>query len=81
MPVMDLDAYRQKHGLSWSQLAGLIGVKQAKQARAYGLGHQWPRPERLEAILRATKGAVTIDDMHRRRLRVSQRDCGSSAAE
>lgn len=65
---MDLEAYKQTRKLSWRDVAELIGVRQAKQARAYGTGQDWPKAARLEAIVAATKGVVTVEDMHRRRL-------------
>ena len=65
---MDLETYRTSIGLSYTQLADLIDVRQAKQARSYALGHSWPRSTQLQKIIKATKGAVTIEAMHKRRL-------------
>lgn len=65
---MDLETYRTKRGLTYESLAHEIGVTQAKQARAYALGHIWPRAKRLQRIIKACSG-VTIDAMHARRLR------------
>ncbi len=64
---MDLEAFRIKRELSYSDLADLIGITQAKQARSYALGHSWPRAAQLEKILSAAKG-VTLAAMHKRRL-------------
>jgi predicted transcriptional regulator len=65
---MDLEAFRTKRELSYAQLAELIEVSQAKQARAYALGHAWPRSEQLQKILKKTRGAVTVEAMHAQRL-------------
>jgi len=65
---MDLEQYRQNHGLTYQQLADLLGVRQSKQAHAWALGTNWPLSERLQKILRKTKGEVTIEDMHARRM-------------
>ncbi len=64
---MDLEAYRLKNNLSYTQLAELINVKQAKQARSYALGHSWPRSNQLQTIIKSAKG-VTLEAMHKRRL-------------
>jgi len=54
--------------MTYAQLAQLIEVSQPKQARAYALGHAWPRSEQLQKILRKTKGSVTMEAMHEKRL-------------
>lgn len=65
---MDLEGYRINRSMTYTQLAELIEVNQAKQARSYALGHSWPRSTQLQTILQRTKGAVTLEDMHKRRL-------------
>jgi len=66
---MDLEEYRLQHRLTYEQLAVLIGASQKTRARAYALGEAWPRySEKLAKILKATKGLVTIEDMHARRM-------------
>lgn len=65
---MDLEAYRTKQELSYAQLADLIEVSQAKQARAYALGHAWPRSEQLQTIIEKTGAVVTVEAMHERRI-------------
>lgn len=67
-PAVDLETFRVKSNLSYQQLAKLIGVPQAKQARSYALGHRWPRDGAvLDAIVARTNGGVSIEAMHRRR--------------
>lgn len=69
--ALDLEQYRQERKLTYRALADLIGVPQAKQARAYALGLQWPRdPSILDHIVAQTGGLVTVEAMHRRRVRV-----------
>lgn len=68
MRRMDLETYKTSNELSYDELARQIGVTQAKQARAYALGHQWPRSAQLQKILKAC-GGVTVEAMHDRRMR------------
>ena len=65
---MDLEQYRLAEKLSYDQLAVHIGIPQGRQARAYALGESQPGTERMEEILRATNGSVSVFAMHRRRL-------------
>lgn len=66
---MDLEQFRLEKGLTYDQLADLIGLTQNRQAQAYALGETWPKTERLDVILRKTDGLVTILAMHERRRR------------
>ena len=65
---MDLEQYRLAEKLTYDQLAVRIGIPQGRQAQAYALGEQQPGTERLEEILRATGGKVSVFAMHKRRL-------------
>src|SRR5262245_23144349 len=65
---MDLEQYRLAEKLTYDQLAVRIGIPQGRQAQAYALGETQPGTERLEEILRATKGRVSVFAMHKRRL-------------
>ncbi len=72
---LDLEQYRLTNELTYEALAELIGVRNKAQARTYALGIRWPKPQRLEEILRSTGGLVTIRAMHRRHLAfVNSRD-------
>ena len=64
---MNLEEYRLEKGLSYEELAELLGLTQNRQAQAYALGETWPKTERLEVILKKTEGLVTILAMHHRR--------------
>ncbi len=75
---MDLEAFRIKRGLSYADLAQLIEVNQAKQARSYALGHSWPRATQLEKIISAAKG-VSLAAMHKRRLDFLAHETSSAA--
>lgn len=76
---MDLDQWRNMKGLSWAALAARLGLSQAKQARAYALGHDWPqRAERLDAIIAATDNEVTVEAMHKKRLEFERSSASST---
>lgn len=65
---LDLEAFRLAKAWSYGELADFIGVTQAKQARAYALGHRWPRDAGLlNAIVEKSGGVVSIAAMHDRR--------------
>ena len=64
----DLEAYRRDKGLSYRKLGALIGCNHAGQTRSWALGEVWPDADKLQRIVEATQGAVTVDAMHRRRL-------------
>ncbi len=62
----DLEQYRRAAGLSYQDLADLIGEMFKSSVRNYAIGKTWPRPETLRCILTKCGGAVTIEAMHRR---------------
>ncbi len=66
---IDLEQFRRERGLTYQQLADLLGIKQNRQAIAYARGETWPGTEMLEQIREKTGGAVDIFAMHQRRLR------------
>ncbi len=65
---MNLECWRAERKITYEALAKLIGVSQARMARRYALGEQWPRPETVESIRRATVGEVTPNDLHDARI-------------
>lgn len=66
---IDLEQYRQTHGLTWAEVAIRIGATGPRQAQAWATGAERPgSAEKLEAIERATDGQVTVNAMHRKRL-------------
>lgn len=64
---LDLEAYRQREGLTYEALATEIGVGHASQARRYALGERWPEPDTLDRVVALSCGAVSILAMHHRR--------------
>lgn len=65
---MDLEQFRVARGLSYAKLATLIDETLAAKVRGWALGHGWPQADKLEVIFAATGGAVSLAEMHRRRL-------------
>lgn len=66
--TVDLEVYRMEAGLTWGALADLIGASSPRQARAWAKGIERPDAERIEVIVRATGGRVSVFDLHRKRL-------------
>jgi hypothetical protein len=64
----DLDTWRRTRGLTWSEIAGLIGASSPRQARAWGLGIERPSATQQARIAERTGGAVSVFVMHRVRL-------------
>lgn len=62
----DLETFRKQQGLTYVQLAALIGASSAGAARAYALGVTWPREARMDEILRRAEG-VDLHAMYERR--------------
>jgi DNA-binding transcriptional regulator YdaS (Cro superfamily) len=65
---VDLEAYRVEQKLTWQELAARIGAKSAGQAQNWAQGEVRPSARRLDAIVKATGGRVSIFAMHQRRL-------------
>ena len=65
---LDLEEYRRTKGLTYWELAELLGLTQNRHAMRWALGESWPDADKLQRIVEATQGAVTVDAMHRRRL-------------
>lgn len=65
---MDLETFRRAEKLSYRAIGALIGVNHAGQTREWCLGKVWPDADKLQRIVEATQGVVTVDAMHRRRL-------------
>lgn len=67
---MDLEQFRQSKGLSYKALAELLGLAASNKRRAqsYAIGETWPPADRIEEIISATDGQVTLDALHQRRL-------------
>ena len=65
---MDLEQFRLDRGLSYRQLAALLGQTHASKTRGWALGAARLEADELECIIRVTGGAVTLEAMHRRRL-------------
>ena len=58
------EKWRLARGLSYRQLADLIEVPQAVQARRYCIGGAIPRPETISRITQATGGEITADALY-----------------
>ena len=65
---MDLESYKQAEGMTWHQVAMLIGATSPRQARAWALGSERPSSCRADHIETVTQGRVTVHAMHLRRL-------------
>jgi transcriptional regulator with XRE-family HTH domain len=65
---LDLEEYRRAHGLSYAQLASKLGLTWGRHAMRWALGESWPDADKLERIVQATRGEVSVDAMHKRRL-------------
>jgi hypothetical protein len=66
---MDLEAFKENKGWGWRPLADFLGYKSHNRVRAWALGTAWPDADAQERIVSLTDGAVTIEAMHRRRLK------------
>jgi hypothetical protein len=65
---MDLETFRLSKHLSYWKLGALIGLSHPGQTRSWALGETWPDANKLQRIIDATEGEVTLEGMHRRRL-------------
>lgn len=82
--AMDLEEYRIAQRLSYGELAEQIGLPDESSAGRIARGERWPKPERIEQIVSATGGKVTVAAMHARRLawwRARQSEASLAAAE
>lgn len=59
---MTLKEWLAEHRMSDAQFARLSGIGQRALVQKYRHGRQFPAPENLRRIKRATGGAVTADD-------------------
>lgn len=64
----DLEEYRRASGLTYEKLSQQLGLSHRRRAMAYALGEVWPDADKLQRIVEATQGVVTVEAMHRRRL-------------
>jgi transcriptional regulator with XRE-family HTH domain len=60
--LMTLKEWLAQHRMSDAQFARLSGIGQRALIQKYRHGRQFPAPENLRRIKRATAGAVTADD-------------------
>src|SRR5262245_7087020 len=65
---LDLEQYRQKHGLTYRELARRFGFRSISQVRRCALGQEMLRDEQLERVLQAAGGEVDLYALHRRRM-------------
>jgi transcriptional regulator with XRE-family HTH domain len=59
---MTLKDWLAQHRMSDAQFARLSGIGQRALVQKYRHGRQFPAPENLRRIKKATDGAVTADD-------------------
>ena len=59
---MQLRDYLAQDGVSRKAFADLIGVS-SEAVRRYEAGLRTPRPDQLRAIVEATEGKVTLEDL------------------
>lgn len=64
-----LAEWRTERGLTWRELAEVIGAKTAGQAQAWAIGSAKPSAERIERIRIETGGRVDAYSMHQVRLK------------
>lgn len=65
----DLEQFRRAKKWSYPRLAVLLGLTQRRHARRWALGEAWPDADKLQRIVDLTDGQVTIEAMHKRRLK------------
>lgn len=65
---MDLEAYRKAEGLTYDQLAKLMGVHSVSQMRRLALGEELLKDMRLEKAIEISGGMVTAFAVHQRRI-------------
>ena len=65
---VDLEAYREERGMTWAELAEMVGARYPRQARAWAKGIERPDAERQDWIVKVTGGRVSIYAMHLKRL-------------
>ena len=65
---MDLEQWRIARGLTYRQLAELLGIPSTSQAQRIALGHEAARTERVEIIRMVTDEQVSLFSMHQRRM-------------
>jgi hypothetical protein len=67
--IMDLETFKEREGIGWRPLAQMLGYRSHIRVRSWALGECRPDADELEQIILRTEGAVTIEAMHRRRLK------------
>lgn len=65
----DLEQFRHAKKWSYARLAIFLGLTQRRHAMRWALGEAWPDADKLQRIVDLTGGQVTIEAMHRRRLK------------
>ena len=71
MTKTKLRKWRTGRGWTQAEMAaqlGMFGVNPASTYQKIEIGKHWPDAQRLDAIVRITGGAVTVEDLHRARL-------------
>lgn len=79
VPQVDLETYRIEKGLTYRELADLIGASTPARARAWALGFDRPNDAQELVIERVTGGRVGVFAMREKRLQ-HRRDAEGRAA-
>jgi DNA-binding transcriptional regulator YdaS (Cro superfamily) len=66
--VMDLKSYMSDRALGGKKMAEIIGDVTGAAVRLWMTGARMPSAEIAERIVKATDGAVTVQDLHNTRL-------------
>jgi len=66
---LDIEGFRRRHGLTYRRLASMFGVPSVSQMRRYAIGAEMLRDERLERVLRESRGEIDLYAIHQRGLR------------
>jgi len=65
---LNLEEYRQKHRLTYRELARKFGFRGISQVRRYALGAEMLKDEQLERVLQETGGEVDLYALHKCRM-------------
>ena len=63
---LDIEGFRRRHGLTYRRLASMFGVPSVSQMRRYAIGAEMLRDERLERVLRESRGEIDLYAIHQR---------------
>lgn len=80
---MELRTFRESMGWTLADMAGFVGVANAKVVQRHEEGSRMPRPEIIEKYGKISGGKITADDFvatHRRWKKAQERQARAEAA-